>query len=331
MRKRNLNKQQQNRISAQQQRLLTTTDDPTQVETCNGRVLSRFGKQIQVEATGIQGRGEIRLCHQRANLPDLITGDLVRWEDAGNGDGVIVARAERRNEFRRPDAGGREKALAANLDCIVVVIAAVPQPFMNLIDRYLVALENLMLTPLLVLNKTDLLSDADRDSIDKMMSIYEALGYSVHRVCAHSGAGVARLERELEHQTSMLVGQSGVGKSSLLNRLGQAELSETGALSSSRGKGRHTTTAARLFHLRYFDVIDSPGIREFKVGHLDSEQLVYGYRELRGLPAHCRFRSCSHRDEPGCALQAAAATSAIEPLRWQSFLHLRQESARQGG
>jgi len=323
MSKRRLTRQQRQRIAAQQLRTLGGESVDASLESCDGRIVGHVGRQVQVEALGGDAAGTLLQCHQRANLPDLVTGDLVVYESAADGSGVVLARGERRNVFTRPDSRGRERPLAANIDYLLIVIAAVPQPYMNLIDRYLVAVEHLRLRPVLVLNKTDLIERTNRDELDNILSIYEDLDYPVFRVSAHDGAGMDALEAALSGQTTVLVGQSGVGKSSLINRLGGDELTVVGELSEARAKGTHTTTTARLFHLRHCDLIDSPGIREFQLAHLDAQQVLQGFPELRDLAGKCRFRNCRHQGDPGCAIAKALEAGEVHPLRWQSYCHLR--------
>lgn len=341
MSKRRLSKQQQRRISAVRTR---AADSPeTAAHACNGRVVSHFGQQLDVEALHADGPGaatpgsdlpntdspKIVRCHQRANLPPLVTGDLVVWEDGDDGTGVVTALAQRRNVFIRPDYLGRDRPVAANLDVVLVVFAVVPQPFPNLIDRYLVAIENLDLQAALVLNKADLAGPAQPE-IDSIMSIYQRLQYPLFQVSAHSGAGMEQLSTFLTGKTTVLVGQSGVGKSSLINRLASPDTessadaqsaisAEVGELSVGKDKGTHTTTTARLFHLATCDLIDSPGIREFNTGTLSPQQVFQGFPELRALQGQCRFRNCRHQGDPGCALAAALQAGDIDASRWESF------------
>jgi len=319
MSKRRLSKQQQRRVN--EQRRLTKPDDIAAVEVCNGRVISHFGQQLEVEALPVGSEQDTIRCHQRANLPALVTGDLVQWEPGEDGLGVVNAVAERRNVFLRPDAQGRaskDKPVAANLDVVLVVIACVPEPFVNLIDRYLVAIENLGLRAALVLNKTDLLESGDK-ALAEMMAIYKNLAYPVFEVSAKNGSGIDSLTSFLEGLTTVLVGQSGVGKSSLVNCLAESDDALVGDLSVGKEKGTHTTTTARLFHLPHCDLVDSPGIREFSLGLLAADQICQGFPELRELAGQCKFRNCSHQEDPGCALVAAAQAGDIEPKRWASF------------
>lgn len=329
MSKRRLSKQQQSRITEKQQKEIvvnteTAASASASATRCNGRIISHFGKQLDVEVLGEGSPPKVIRCHQRANLPDLVTGDLVVWEQDSDETGVIVAVADRKNMFARPHMGGNLKAVAANIDIVLVVFAVLPQAFMNLIDRYLVAIDSLGLEPLLVLNKVDLLNDENSLEIDNMLSIYQSLGYPVHRVSAQSDAGIPELEESLSGLTTVLVGQSGVGKSSLVNRLGFDEITEVGDLSKGKYKGTHKTTTARLYHLPGCDLIDSPGIREFNLPHITQAQLLSGFKELHQLAGDCRFRDCSHQSEPGCAIKEAVEQGKVFRERLESYLRILQ-------
>lgn len=328
MSKRRLSQRQQLRIVEKQQRELGSTgnasDTATPASRCNGRVVSHFGQQLDVEPLPYESTRPTVRCFQRANLPPLVTGDLVVWEAEETGGGVIVAVAARKSEFGRPAFGGQFKPMAANIDKVVVVIAPLPEPFMNLIDRYLVAIETLGLTSVLVANKWDLATEVARLNLDSMLSEYGHIGYEVHRVSAQEGSGLDSLQQSLHGQVTVLVGQSGVGKSSLINRLGDGDVALVGAMSTAMAKGTHTTTTARLFHLGAFDLVDSPGIREFSLGHISQDQLFAGFREFQPYTGQCKFRDCGHQSEPGCAIRAAAEAGAISRQRLQSYLHILQ-------
>lgn len=329
MSKRRLSKHQKSRITEKQQREIEAVtyskfSNATTSSNCNGRIISHFGKQLDVEVLNKNGSPRTVRCHQRANLPDLVTGDLVVWDQESDESGVIVAVNERQNLFARPDAAGNLKPVAANIDIVLIVFAVMPEPFMNLIDRYLVAVDNLGLEPLLVFNKIDLLNEQNSDEFNSILSIYDELGYPVQRVSALTGRGIAELEEALSAKTTVFVGQSGVGKSSLVNRLGLAELTDVGDLSQKKYKGTHKTTTARLFHLRNCDVIDSPGIREFHLGHITQTELLSGFRELNELAGNCKYRDCSHQTEPGCAIQEALIAGKIFPQRLENYFKILQ-------
>ena len=324
MTKRRLSKQQLGRIARNQGRELgnAAQDSPEIADArVNGVVISHFGKQLDIEP--LDGSDIVR-CHQRANLPALVTGDRVVWEAGDDGVGVILALGERRSVFARPVFGGVVKPMAANIDVVLVVLAPTPMPLASLIDRYLVAIETLGLQPMLILNKSDLKSQCeDPDRLEAMLDIYRGLDYPVLEVSATTGEGLDTLAESLQGVTTVLVGQSGVGKSSLVNGLGVDEaLAAVGGLSTVHDKGMHTTTTSRLFHLAGFDLIDSPGIREFGLGHISPQQVFDGFVELRALAGQCKFRDCAHQGEPHCALQAAVEAGDIHEDRLYSYFQI---------
>ena len=279
-----------------------------------GLIIAHYGTQVEVEAGAISQR-----CHLRANLDGLVTGDRVVWCD-GDPLGVIVARRTRDSELLRPDPYGDLKAVAANIDQIIVVIAPLPEPHAKLIDRYLVAAEAMSMRALLLLNKSDLLDSTQSGLMDKLLAPYPELGYPVLRASSKTQQGLAPLRQALAGHTSVFIGQSGVGKSSLVNALlPEAEL-RVGNLSETRQEGIHTTTTAKLFHLHDSGtLIDSPGIREFGLWHMARDQVEYGFREFEALLGHCKFRDCRHQQEPGCALLSAVEAGTIRASRLASY------------
>lgn len=281
-----------------------------------GRVIAHFGRTLDVRSPDDD---TLYRCHLRANLEGLVTGDRVIWRQAQDGTGVVVARDSRDNVLERPDPRGQLKPVAANIDQILIVFAVEPAPFANLIDRYLVAAEATGITPVLVLNKTDLLPEGGGE-LGAMLTRYESLGYTVVRASTQGEHGLDALRDQLTGYTSVFVGQSGVGKSSLIDRFLPDQALRIGALSEDSRKGTHTTTTARLYRLPAGgELIDSPGIREFGLTHLDEQQITEGFIEFRAVLGHCRFRDCRHRNEPGCALLTAVERGDIARARFDSY------------
>jgi len=310
---RKLTQRQSRRVARQQSRHAdqALTDSAS---TREGLVISRFGKQVDIEAAGQPG--ELVRCYIRSNIDSLVAGDRVAWVPSEEGGGVVVARQPRHSLLERPDSFGRLRAVAANLDQIIIVLATEPPPFTHLLDRYLVAAEHTGLQAIILVNKMDL---DGRDLLRSLMP-YQQIGYPVIGVSAMQTDGLSPLQTVLKDRTSAFVGQSGVGKSSLIAAFLPNETIRIGALSSAESKGRHTTTAARLFHLvGGGDLIDSPGIRDFSLGHLDAYQSAAGFIEFRPWLSQCRFRDCTHQDEPGCAVVEAVEQNVISADRYLSY------------
>jgi ribosome biogenesis GTPase len=212
------------------------------------------------------------------------------------------------------------KPIAANISQILIVSSVLPAFNADIIDRYLVAAEQTGITPVILLNKIDLLDEQSKLDIEAQLQIYRDIGYQVLYASSESNFGIEELRAQLNQHTSIFVGQSGVGKSTLVNTLmPQLELM-TKAVSENSGLGQHTTTVARLYHfIQGGDLIDSPGIREFGLWHLTPHQVCHGFTEFSEFLGHCKFRDCKHQKDPGCALIAAAAQDKIHPQRFASF------------
>ncbi|MFJ4372919.1 small ribosomal subunit biogenesis GTPase RsgA [Pseudomonas japonica] len=285
-----------------------------------GLVIAHFGVQVEVEADDGQEAGQVFRCHLRANLPALVTGDRVVWRAGNQGIGVIVAQLPRSTELCRPDSRGQLKPVAANVDLIVIVFAPAPEPHANLIDRYLVAAEHAGIRPLLLLNKADLIDEQNGPALNALLAVYRQLGYPLLEVSAHHGNGMEQLQKMLDGHISVFVGQSGVGKSSLVNSLLPEVQTRVGALSEWSGQGQHTTTTARLYHFPGGgELIDSPGIREFGLVHVSRDDVEAGFIEFADLLGSCRFRDCKHDREPGCALLKALEDGRIQQQRMNSY------------
>ena len=288
----------------------------------HGLVIAHYGTQVAIEATDGDNKGEVSRCHLRANLGSLVTGDKVVWR-SGDPLGVVVAVLPRHSELSRPDPYGDMKTVAANIDRIVIVVAPYPEPHGNLIDRYLVAAETLDIQPIILLNKVDRLDESNRQRLEEMQSRYTQLGYEWLNASTKTEQGLSQLTNYLADYTSVFVGQSGVGKSSLINMLLPHENLKVGPLSEINQQGTHTTTTAQLFHFPAGGhLIDSPGIREFGLWHMDEQSLLEGFVEFRPFLGHCKFRDCAHQSEPGCAIRQALEDGDISEVRMASFRYI---------
>ena len=308
MTKRRLTDQQTRRIKAQRS---SAGDAPAETGQ-PGVVIARYGKQALIETRA----GDRLLCHLRAHLESPVAGDNILWLPTEE-TGVVEAVVTRRNVLQRPDAQGRLRPVATNIDLMLIVFAPEPAPQANLIDRYLVAAENMKVEAALVLNKADLLRPDDE--LAGQLDRYAALGYRT-LATHYELPDASDLTALIGQNTLVLVGQSGVGKSSLIQRLLPDATIRIGALSEVADKGRHTTTTAELFHLPGGGrLIDSPGVRDFGLTHVAPDTVFSGFREFSPFLGQCRFRDCQHQSEPGCALTAAVETGDISSERFESF------------
>ncbi|MGD8854260.1 MAG: small ribosomal subunit biogenesis GTPase RsgA, partial [Gammaproteobacteria bacterium] len=295
---------------------------PRKSEHANSRpglVLAHHGQASLVESES----GDVLRCATRRNLPRTVCGDRVLWDAVNPREGVVTQVLERRTTLVRPDRNNRPRPVAANLDQIVVVLAARPGLDPALLDRYLVAAELMGATPVVVVNKLDLLDGAGRERVERRLALCRQLGYCLLFTSTRNADGLKSLHRQLRSHTSILVGQSGVGKSSLIKALLPDRDIRVGALSRLSGLGRHTTTVAMLYHLPDGgDLIDSPGVRDFSLCPVPPEELARGFVEFRPYLGQCRFHNCRHLSEPGCAVQAAVRSGSISRQRLGSYQHL---------
>ena len=283
-------------------------------------VLASFGRHFVVRTED----GRELAAVARGRRTDIATGDRVAVGALGSGQAVIERTEPRRNEFKRSDAF-RVKRIAANLDQVGVVVAPEPPFSEELLLRVLLAAEAEHIAVALVVNKHDLA--VARAAIEPRIAVYRALGYPVFDCAAKRAPEQTRalLAPWLRDRTTLLLGQSGMGKSTLVNCLVPDAGLRTRSISEALAAGRHTTTFTRLFALPDAGggaIIDSPGFQTFGLEHLSASQREHAMPEFVPLLGRCRFHNCSHRDEPGCAVRAAAESGAIDERRYRLFLRV---------
>lgn len=292
-------------------------------EPVAGRVIASHGRHVLVET----GSGTRCACTLFGRRLDAVCGDEVRWLPSDReGHGIVVERLPRRTSLARSNSRGRSEIVVANLTQLVVLCAAKPRPDFFVLDRYLAAAELAHIASTVVLNKTDL---DETHAAAAELQRYAAIGYPTVACSAVRGTGIDELRARLERHVSVLVGQSGVGKSSLANRLLPGLNAETAELSRATVEGRHVTSVATLHHLPGGgDFIDSPGVRDFAPALEQLAAPVAAFREFHDPASRCRFNDCRHLREPDCGVRAAVDAGEISARRYESYRRLARLHAR---
>ena len=283
--------------------------DPTVIATYSRRMRLQLPDGAAVDAR-IKGKRLRPVC-----------GDRVAAEPIDQeADWLITAILPRDNELSRPNLRGQAEVLAANIDLLAVVASTSPEPDWFVVDRYLSAAESMGAEAVVVYNKIDIAAAA---GLDDALVDYEAIGYRVIRCSASTGAGIDELAAVLADRSAIVVGQSGVGKSSIINCLTGAEHLATAAISEKRGEGRHTTVNSVMIELPGGGVvIDSPGVRDFAPALESAEQVANGFREIAAAAQNCRFANCRHTREPDCAVKQGVDDGTIARRRYESYKRL---------
>jgi ribosome biogenesis GTPase len=291
-----------------------------------GRVLRVMGLVSLVAAEG----GQTYRCATRRLLKTISTdqrhvlaaGDRVLFRSVQSTEGAegIIDRVEPRRGCLSRTVKGRQHVIVANVDqALIVASAAEPRLKPNLIDRVIVAAEHARIRPIVCINKIDLVDPAE---LIPIVGVYSQMGYRVIMASATSGFGVERVGRALKGCASVVVGQSGVGKTSLLNAVDPSLQLPVAPVSSENQKGRHTTTNARLIPVAGGYVVDTPGMRQFQPWDVIPEEVVNYYRDLRPYLNHCKFPNCTHTHEADCAIKNAVADGRLDERRYASYCHL---------
>ena len=271
--------------------------------------------------------GQQLTCARNAAAQEIVVGDDVSWAADPNGGGIIEQVLPRKSVLTRAIPGRGEKAVAANVNPLVLVIAPKPRFVLTQIDRYLVVAEHSRLRVLLLLNKTDLLDKDSTTLLDQQLEVYRSIGYEQISISTHTGDGVAELNHRLAGKRPVLAGQSGVGKSSIIRVLTGNKRIAVGATSQRGGRGRHTTSASTLYPLAGGGhIIDTPGVQDFSAWHIPDAELGPCFADFRPWLDRCRFDNCKHLAEPDCAVKAAVHDGHIRPERFSSYQAMLAES-----
>jgi ribosome biogenesis GTPase len=298
-----------------------------------GRVLFISGEGIWVESEGKEYLCVLKgLLKKEKNLSKnlIVVGDYVRFETTSDKEGSIAQIEERFSTLSRTDVSGKkEQLIAANIDQVFIVVSVV-EPHLKppLIDRYLIAAKKGNLHPIIVINKIDLLSKSkdEEEKYQEFLAAYEPLGFPIVSASSKTGAGIEAIRSLMKDKTSVISGQSGVGKSSLLNAAFQLEL-RIGELAMKTVKGSHTTTVALLLPLPNGGYcIDTPGIRSFGIWHLLKEEVLAHFSDIAHLGEKCHFPDCMHINEPKCAVLQALKEKQLPLLRYESYATLLDEA-----
>ncbi len=286
-----------------------------------GLLLAHFGANALIE----DSEGKTIRCHLRKNMEPCITGDHVLWRLEKNHTGVVVSVLPRKSVLARRNSK-KQKLIAANIDAIVIVTAPPPLFSLYLIDRYLIASENLNIQPMILLNKIDLLDKSQLAEMKEVLSLYEKIGYPVIYSSIYLSEGLKSLSHTLKDKIAVLVGVSGVGKSSIIATLTHDPHILIADTSLTSGFGKHTTTTTHLYHLpEGGHLIDSPGVREFELGPMPFDDIIRGFIEFHPYFGYCKFRDCKHLGEPDCAIDQAVRENKIHPSRFASFCEIVRE------
>jgi ribosome biogenesis GTPase len=279
-----------------------------------GTVLASYGRGVLVQADGVTLH-----CALSGRKQRVVCGDRVAWAYAPAADGPSIQSVEpRRNLIERIDARGRAEPVASNIDRLAIVVAAEPTPDWFLVDRYWAGAVLKDLDALLILNKLDLGAEV----VQPELKTYRDLQLNCVEVSSLTGTSMSELGSFLADGVTLLVGQSGVGKSSLVNALAPAAAAQTAELTRD-DEGRHTTTTARWYTLgSHSAVIDAPGVRDFAPPASLVRAAERGFTEIHQIGAHCRFKDCRHLEEPGCAVRTAVVAQQIAPRRYESYRRL---------
>ena len=304
-----------------------------------GKVIKSTGSWYNVKiADGsiIKSRiaGKIKLDDLKLTNP-IAVGDEVtlEMEDSDEIRGVIKAISPRKNYIVRQSPRKKHQLhfLASNVDQVLLIVTMRdPNLKIGFIDRFLIMTEPYSIPAIIVFNKSDIYSAEDIEYCHILNDIYTKIGYRVLTASSLSGDGISELKKILQNKTTLIAGQSGVGKSTLVNAIEPTLDLKTEEISDFSGKGQHTTTFAEMFELSFGGaIIDTPGIKTLSFSHLDVKDIAHNFREFFIISDQCKYADCTHRHEPKCAVKDAIESGEISPIRYQNYLNLLEESEDQ--
>ena len=277
-----------------------------------GVVITRYGQRQLIE----DDNGIVFQSVSRQNIGFSVAGDKILFQKTKHDDAIVTAIYPRENELKRQD-----KLIAANIDQLWLVVAIEPHYEFELIDRYLIMAENSNLPIGIIVNKIELSTTKSKTENDFLN--YQSLGYDVHFLSVKKQINLDFFKEQLVNKSHIFLGQSGVGKSSLINSLIPDLQLRVNEISSKSKLGKHTTTNTTIYHIPSGgDLIDSPGVREFQLDSLTELEIKSGFKEFRALSDACRFRDCRHINEPNCAVKESLDQGKINPNRYQSYLNI---------
>ena len=278
----------------------------------SGKVITRYGQRQLVE----NEQGRVFQSVSRQNIGLSVAGDRVLFQKTKHNEAIVTAIYPRDSELKR-----QGKLIAANIDQLWLVVALEPHYEFELIDRYLIMAENSKLPIGIIVNKIELSSDEKSTTKDFMY--YKSLDYDVHFVSVKNQTNLDTFKEKLVHKSHIFLGQSGVGKSSLINSLIPDLELRVSEISNKSKLGKHTTTNTTIYHIPSGgDLIDSPGVREFQLENLTELEIKSGFKEFKALSSECRFRDCRHINEPNCAVKDSLDQGKISNNRYQSYLNI---------
>lgn len=285
------------------------------------RVISATGKFVECTL-----RGKFRVREQRATNP-VAVGDNVLFEFEKDGNsGVITEVLDRKNYILRKSSNlsKQTQVIAANIDQAFLMITVIfPETPVEFIDRFLVTAEAYRIPANLIINKTDLYGKEEEETLEQIISVYGKAGYECFRMSLRDNSGIEEVKEKMRDKINLLAGNSGVGKTSLLNVLEPSLNLKTGEVSDYHRQGKHITTFPEMHKMSFGGfVIDTPGIRGFGVVDMERNEIYHFFPEIFRIAEKCRFHNCLHLDEPGCEVRKAVEEGIIDPLRYRSYISI---------